>query len=79
MHLVNSGAEVSVLLATASDCREKKKSSPLQVADGTHIPTYGAKTLSLKLGMDHKFTWTFIIADVSKLILSATSSAIQTY
>ena len=70
-YLVDSGMEISVLPATTSDCQEKKKGSPLQAANGTHIPTYGTKTLSLHLGMDHKFTWTFIVADISKPILGA--------
>ena len=68
-YLVDSGAEVSVLPATTSDHREKKNGSPLQTANGTHISTYGIKTFSLELEMDHKFTWTFIVADVSKPIL----------
>ena len=70
-YLVDSGAEVSVLPATTSDCREKKKGSHLQAANGTYIPTYGTRTLSLDLGMDHKFTWTFIVSDVSKPFLVA--------
>ena len=64
--------EISVLPATRSGHREKKEErSPLQVVNGTHIPTYGTKTLSLELGMHQKFTSTFIVTDISKPILGA--------
>ena len=70
-HRVDSGVEITMLPATVSDRREEKKGSPLQFANGTHIPTYRTKTLSLDIGMDHKFTRTFIVADVSISILGA--------
>ena len=69
-HLVDSGVEVSLLLATMSDLRKKRK-VPLFRRQMTLIHTYRTKTLSLDLGMDHKFTWIFIVADVSKPILGA--------
>ena len=54
-----------------SDHQEKRKGSSFQVANGTHIPSYGTKTLSLDLGVDHKLIFTFIVTDVSKPFLGA--------
>ena len=70
-YFIDFDAAVSALSATTSDHREKKKGSPFQVANRTQKPTYRTKTLLLYLGIDHKFTWTFIVKDVSKPILGA--------
>ena len=64
-YLVDSGAEVSVLPATRIDRQT------LKPANGSAIPTFGKRTLSLHFGLRKNFNWTFILADVSQPIIGA--------
>ncbi|GBN10790.1 hypothetical protein AVEN_205027-1 [Araneus ventricosus] len=67
--LVDSGADVSLIPAnfqTAQPC-----SCSLYAANGTEIPTYGVKTLTLDLGLRRAFQWNFIMAKVSRGIIGA--------
>lgn len=43
----------------------------LTAANGTHIKTYGPKTLHLDFGPSRIFTWTFEMADVNRAIIGA--------
>ncbi|GBM47648.1 Transposon Ty3-I Gag-Pol polyprotein [Araneus ventricosus] len=43
----------------------------LYAANGSVIKSYGTKALNLDLGLRRKFSWTFILADVSHPILSS--------
>ena len=70
-YLVDSGAEVSVLPATRIDRQTFKKGLPLRAANGSAIPTFGKRTLSLHFGLRKNFNWTFILADVSQPIIGA--------
>ena len=69
--LVDTGAFVSVLSATAADKRRPVSALRLQAANGSLIKTYGQKSLTLNLGLRRTFTWIFIIADVKQHILGA--------
>lgn len=67
--LVDSGADVSIIPPSKvenSTCKYK-----LFAANGTEIPTYGIKMLTLDLGLRRQFQWPFVIAQVSKGILGA--------
>ena len=66
--LVDSGAEVSVFPGTGPSSSASK--SYLTTANGQPIISYGRKTFNLKFG-DHQYSWSFIIADVSKPLLGA--------
>ena len=68
--LVDSGADLSLLPASADDKRRGRCGPPLIAANGSSIPSYGSKTLTLHLFNRH-FTWTFLLADVSTAILGA--------
>ncbi|XP_035228840.1 uncharacterized protein LOC118200955 [Stegodyphus dumicola] len=67
--LVDIGADVSLLPAnstTKGSCEYK-----LYAANGTEIPTFGIKVLTLDLGLRRPFQWSFIVAKVSKRMLGA--------
>lgn len=67
--LVDSGADVSLIPANIK--AEQPCSYVLYAANGTQIPTYGIKTLTLDLGLRRAFQWPFIVAKVSKGIIGA--------
>ena len=69
--LVDTGAAVSVFPPTR---QEKGKISALTlqaVLNGTRIPTFGERSLTLDLGLHRTCRWIFTIADVSTPILGA--------
>ena len=68
--LIDSGADVSLLPATAADRVSNDPAPPLAAANGTPIKSFGRKTMLLQLH-DRKFTATFITADVPAAILGA--------
>ena len=68
--LVDSGAEVSVVPATASDRRSGPVGPVLTGANGSTIQTYGSRTLPLEFNSRH-YKWPFTIADVSQPLLGA--------
>ena len=70
-YLVDSGAEVSVYPASAQDRQTGQKSTPLTAANGTSIPTWGQRTISLVLSPKRHYTHQFYIADVTRPILGA--------
>ncbi|CAE1297154.1 unnamed protein product [Acanthosepion pharaonis] len=68
--LLDTGAAISVIPHKE---QQDRKATPykLQAANGSTIETYGAKTLTLNIGMRRDFTWTFTQADVKTPILGA--------
>ncbi|XP_064488300.1 uncharacterized protein LOC135400386 [Ornithodoros turicata] len=69
--LVDTGAEISVIPASAADRRRAHSGSNLQAANGTTIKTYGLCSLTLDLRLRRTFRWVFVLADVSQPILGA--------
>ncbi|XP_035230248.1 uncharacterized protein LOC118202199 [Stegodyphus dumicola] len=67
--LVDSGADVSLIPATK--CTTKVDDFKLYAANGTEIPTYGIKILTLNLGLRREFQFPFILAKVDKAIIGA--------
>ena len=67
--LVDTGAQVSVFPASAQEHR-RQKTEQLLAANGSKIDTFGTRTLLLDLGF-RKFTWSFVLADVSRPMLGA--------
>ena len=67
--LVDTGAQVSVYPASASE-RRRQKTEPLVAANGSKIDTFGTKTIALDFGF-RKFTWCFVLADVNRPMLGA--------
>ncbi|GFX19637.1 transposon Ty3-I Gag-Pol polyprotein [Trichonephila clavipes] len=69
--LVDSGADVSILPWTKTKGNCQASQYKLYAANGTEIPTYGLKILTLDLGLRHPFQWPFIIAKVKREIIGA--------
>ena len=69
--LVDTGAAVSVLPTTFRKGKQTAVIDTLRAANGTSIPTYGCRSLTLDLGLRRSFPWLFVIADVSSPILGA--------
>ena len=69
--LVDTGAEVSVIPPSQTDCKCPQQNFTLQAVNNTSITTYGSRSLTLNLGLCRTFHWIFIIADVQHSILGA--------
>lgn len=67
--LVDSGADVSIIPPTK--IRNTPCDYKLYAANGTEIPTYGIKMLTLDLGLRRPFQWKFVVAKVTRGILGA--------
>ena len=68
--LIDMGAEVSVVPRSQTH-RKTQKGPKQQIINNTSIPTYVTCSLTLNLALCRTFRSFFIIADVSKAILSA--------
>ena len=60
--LVDTGAQISIILPTRSDRRHKRESFTLSAVNGSTIATYGQHSLTLNLGLCPTFCWIFITA-----------------
>lgn len=69
--LVDTGAAVSVLPPSPTDRKHPQLHFNLQAANGSHITTFGRKSLTLNLGLRRSLPWIFVVADVRKPILGA--------
>ncbi|GFW90771.1 transposon Ty3-G Gag-Pol polyprotein [Trichonephila clavipes] len=69
--LVDSGEDVSILPWTKKKGECQASQYKLYTANGTEIPTYGLKILTLDLGLRRPFQWPFIIAKVKRGIIGA--------
>lgn len=69
--LVDTGSDVSIIPATKTDKRRGIAPFSLHAANGTKINTFGNKFLSVDLGLRRRFTWRFLVADVSSAIIGA--------
>ncbi len=67
-YLIDTGADASVILQIRTDLFQPSDVI-LFAANATRIPSYGSRLVTLDLGLRRKFTWPFIIADVSKPII----------
>lgn len=70
-YLVDCGADVSVFPAMPNDKKKSARTEPLQAANGSQIPTWGKRKMSLLFGHGRKFKQDFFIADVTQPILGA--------
>ncbi len=69
-YLIDSGAEVSCIPASAQDRKQCTPTAPLNAANKTKIATWGKKTVAITLG-ERTLTWSFHVADVSRPIIGA--------
>ena len=70
-YLVDTGAEVSIVRPTRSDLSFRSFERPLFTANHSPIATFGNKPITLHLGVNQKFTWIFMVADVKYNIIGA--------
>ena len=68
--LVDTGAEVSIIPPTVAD-RNHKPDLGLRAVNGSSIPIYGTRSLTIDLGLQRMFRWIFIIADIRTPIIRA--------
>lgn len=68
--LIDTGADLS-LFPASSILHNNTDNIYLFAANGTRIPSYGHKHITLNLGLRRQFPWPFVIAKVSKPILGA--------
>ena len=68
--LVDTGAQVSVTIASKLDKKTRSRGPPLQAANGSTIMTYGTRVVCLRFGQ-RNFQARLIAADVSRLLLGA--------
>ncbi|KAF2354228.1 DNA mismatch repair protein MutS C-terminal [Trinorchestia longiramus] len=64
------GAEVSIIPATTTD-RRRQIQRYLQAANGTNIPVYGEKSITIDFNLRRNFRWVFLIALVQQPIIGA--------
>lgn len=69
--LIDTGAEISVIPPSTKEICNPSPSRKLYAANNTQINTYGQKTLTVDLGLSRKYTWSFIVADVTSPIIGA--------
>ena len=67
---MDTGAQVSVIPPTWFDRRHGQGGPPLQAANGTSIPTYGVRNVSLRFN-ETTYDARLIIADVNRPLLGA--------
>jgi hypothetical protein len=69
-YLVDLGAELCVIPASAEDKKNKSDNGSLIAANGSKILSYGKRKLALQFDPS-RFTQSFVVADVSQPILGA--------
>ena len=71
--LVDTGADVSLLPATSEHRRHVDPTGQCQLraANGSAIPAFGQRCLTLDLGLRRTFPWIFVVAEVKEPILGA--------
>lgn len=68
--LIDTGAEISVIPATAEE-RRLPSTSQLRAVNNTAIATHGERSLTLDLGLRRTFRWVFVCAAVPHAIIGA--------
>ena len=58
--LVDTGVEVSAIPPTKADRKVGKAGLSLQATNGTQIPTFGTRSLTLSFGLCRPYRWLFI-------------------
>ncbi len=69
--LVDTGAQRSIVPPSSAERSAGPGELRLQAINGSNIPTFGLRSLTLDLGLRRAFRWVFIIADVPQPVLGA--------
>lgn len=67
--LIDTGADISVIPVSYGAQAAVNDGLVLYAANGTKIPTFGTKRLTLDLNLRRCFTWSFVIAKVEQPII----------
>ena len=67
--LIDTGAQVSIIPASANDKSKPPAALRLQAVNGANISTFGQRLLPLNLGLRRVYKWVFVIADVPTAII----------
>ena len=70
-YLIDTGAEISVIPPNRYDRQRQPSSVTLSAANGSSIPTYGQRCVTVAVGLRRSFIWIFTVAEVSHPILGA--------
>ena len=70
-YLVDTGAEVSVIIPSRTERPRQPDPLKLQAVNNTSIKTYGKRSLTLDLGLRRTFRWVFVVADIKRSIVGA--------
>ena len=65
-YLVDTGAEFSILPASPEDKKHFVPSEALEAANGSKVPVFGRRAVTLTFLRGLTFTHTFLLADVTK-------------
>lgn len=69
--LIDTGANVSVLPVKSARREKITPSEYLYAANGSRIPSYGERTMTLNIGLRRPYMCNFVIAEVTRPILGA--------
>lgn len=69
--LVDTGSDLSIIPATSKEKQGSSTQWQLHAANGTVIRTFGQRFVTTDLGLRRRFSWNFVIADVSTPIIGA--------
>ena len=68
-YLVDTGAEFSILPASPEDKKRVVPTEALEAANGTKVPVFGRRTVTLSFPRGLTFSHSFLLADVTKPLL----------
>ena len=68
-YLVDTGAEFSILPASLEDKRRHDPTEVLEAANGSSVPVYGRRTVTMNFGSGRSFSHEFLLAGVTKPLL----------
>lgn len=69
--LIDTGSDVSIVPASPKDKQNPPSNFVLHAANNTSIKTYESRFLYVDLGLRRRFSWSFLVADVSTAIIGA--------
>lgn len=69
--LIDTGSDVSIIPASSREKSHGPSTFQLHAANGSTIRTYGNRFVTMDLGLRRRFTWNFLIADVTTAIIGA--------
>lgn len=70
-YLIDTGSDVSIIPASRRDKLSTPIPFSLHAANGSEIKTYSTKFITTDLGLRRRFTWNFLVSDVSHAIIGA--------